>query len=218
MKISVLMPTFRRKAYLRDAVIALKSQTHEDWELLIKEGGEGEGHSVISDLIQDDNRIIYIHSKDKGITDAVNYAMRVATGDLFIWANDDDLLLPNAMELIVNNLSGYPWGHGKIKMTRDGEMVSEMGYQVTIEDLIDGNKIPQPAVFWTREAYRHVGPMSCEQDLVSDYDYWLKLIKQYPDYKFINEYLAEYRLHDDQLTKKARTEQLRQANIIKQGI
>lgn len=212
------MPTFRRKAYIRDAVMALKSQTHDDWELLIKEGGEGEGHSVISDLIAEDNRIIYTHSKDKGITDAVNYCLRISTGDLFVWANDDDLLLPDTFKTIVENIGEYPWGHGKIKMTKNGQMVSEMGYQVTVEDLIDGNKIPQPAVFWTRKAYNEVGPMSCEQDLVSDYDYWTKLIKKYPDYKFINEYLAEYRLHDDQLTKKARSEQLRQANIIKQGI
>jgi glycosyltransferase involved in cell wall biosynthesis len=218
MKFSILMPTFRRKSYLRDAVIGLKSQVYQEWELVIKEGGNGEGHSVISDLISEDNRILYIHSKDKGITDAMNQAMRVATGDIFMWANDDDILLPETLKTVSENIGGYPWGYGKIKMTRNGQFAGEMGYPVNYDQMKDGNKIPQPAVFWTREAYRAIGGMSEDQDLVSDYEYWCRLLKNFPDYKFIDSYLAEYRLHADQITTKIVSEQLRQANIIKQSL
>lgn len=218
MKVSIITPTFKRKSYLRDAVMALKSQVYEDWELVIKEGGNGEAHETISDLIAEDKRIIYINSKDRGITDAMNQGMRIASGDLFMWANDDDRLLPDALLTVVNSLDGYPWGYGKIKMTRNGNFAGEMGYPVTIEQMKEGNQIPQPAVFWTREAYNTIGEMSEAQDLVSDYEYWCRLLKSFSNYKFIDQYLAEYRLHDDQITHKNLSEQLRQAQEVKNGL
>jgi glycosyltransferase involved in cell wall biosynthesis len=198
--------------------VALKSQTYQDWELVIKEGGNGEGHEMIFDLIADDRRIIYVNSKDRGITDAMNQGMRIASGDVFMWANDDDMLLPDALETVAREINGYPWGHGKIKMTKGGKFAGEMGGPVTIEQMKSGNKIPQPSVFWTREAYNHIGEMSEEQDLVSDYEYWCRLLKNFPDYKFIDQYLAEYRLHDDQITHKILPEQSRQAQIVKNNI
>lgn len=207
MRISVLIPTYNRPNFIRGAVDAILEQTG-DFEIIIKDGGESIEH-----LLPKDDRIKYIWNKDRGITDAMNQAMRVATGDVFVWANDDDRIAPGTFEYVRKNLGKAKWGYGYIMMTNG---VSEMkwGQEWDYNKLKQGNFVPQPSVYWTREAYETVGEMSEENDLVSDYEYWLRLGSRFEP-AFFDRIMAFYTLHKDQITQKITGEQLRQANEVK---
>ena len=83
--------------------------------------------------------------------------------------------------------------------------------------LKQGNIVPQPSVYWTREAYEEVGEMCEEQDLTSDYEYWLRLGSKFKP-KFFDRIMADYTIHADQITQKITGEQLRQADETKKKI
>lgn len=200
-----------RLTYLREAVVSVLNQSYKNWELIIKTNQEKDVFDALQDL--DLSKVIIIFNKDRGITDALNQALRFSTGDMFMWANDDDLLHPMALSHITSALSRDKWGFGKMSLSTGGER----GVDCDIKSLKNGNCICQPTVFWTREAYNEVGPFNENLDLVSDYDYWVRLMKHYKP-KFIPKIMATYRLHPDQLTNKASSEQNRQAQIVRNNI
>lgn len=72
--ISVLMPTFNRPNFIRGAVEAILAQDYPDFEIIVKDGGESIEH-----LLPSDPRVKYIWNKDRGITDAMNQAMKAAS-------------------------------------------------------------------------------------------------------------------------------------------
>jgi glycosyltransferase involved in cell wall biosynthesis len=203
MKISALMPTFNRREFIQEAIASVLSQD-VDLELIIKDGGRR-----VADLIPDDPRITYIWNKDRGITDAINQAMRVANGDIMVWTNDDDIVEPGAFKKVLEQIGDAKWLIGKMKTSKG--QVSGGGYHHN--DMIKCNHVCQPTVYWTREAYEAVGPMDEENDLVSDYEYWLRLGSRYEP-KLIEDILATYRIHPDQITSKIPHEQLSQSSKV----
>jgi glycosyltransferase involved in cell wall biosynthesis len=209
MKFSILMPTFNRHKFIRKSVDAILNQTHEDFELIIKDGGES-----IYDLLPKDDRIIYIHSKDRGITHAMNTAYYLAHSDMCCWANDDDVLNIDTLEYVNKELDDYQpheWGYGKIILSSDGSL---WGEPWDYNKLKQYNYVPQPTVFWRTEMLHAVGVFSEADDLVSDYEYWLRMGAQYEP-KFMNKILAFYNVHPEQITAYNNPEQARQAEMVK---
>ena len=208
MKISVLIPTFNRPQFIIGAIDAILAQDYSDFEIIVKDGGESIEH-----LLPKDDRIKYIWNKDRGITDAMNQAMKVSTGDIFVWANDDDRITSGAFQYVIDNIGDAKWAYGYIRMT-NGKDEIRWGEPWNYERLKKNNIVPQPSVYWTREAYEEVGEMCEDQDLTSDYEYWLRLGDKFEP-KFFDRIMADYTIHKDQITQKIMGEQLRQANETK---
>ena len=213
MKFSIVMPSFNRPDMILRSVQSVLDQTYTNLELIIKESGEGKGYDSIKHVLSD-KRIKYLYSRDRGISEAVNIALRSSTGDIFMWCNDDDLLLPSTLQTVVDNIKDYKWGYGKIYMFRDGRKCGEMGYPVELHQLKKGNLIPQPAVFWTREAFKKIGYMNEAMPYSQDFEYWVRLMKEYPKYCFIDSILAHYTIHDGQILNKAKNAQLAEAEKV----
>lgn len=210
MKFSIIMPTFNRRKFILNAVNAILNQDYDDWELIIQNGGES-----ISDIIQSDSRIRLYEEKDSGITDAMNRGMRKATGDIFNWSNDDDMMAPGTLKYVSENIKDNEWMYGTIEMVgTDGLVKSTMGYKTDFGGLIEDNAVPQPSVFWTRKAYEVIGDMDESIDLTSDYDYWIRLMKNFEPL-FTKRVMAHYLLHPEQITNTRSNEQLNQSKITK---
>ncbi len=213
-KFSIVMPTFDRPEYIVEAIQAICLQNYDNWELIIKDGGT----KPIFDLLPEDNRIIYIYGKDRGITHALNQGLALATGRIRVWANDDDVMNIGTLRFVAENIGSAQWFYGQILATRDkifgnttevaGHVIGEpWDYQ---KHLRQYNLVPQPVSFWTEKAQEIIGLFDESQDLVSDYDYWIRLGKVFKP-KFIPKILAYYRIHSNQITSKIFEEQSRQA-------
>lgn len=198
------MPTLNREVFIRGAILSVLNQTYENYELIIKDGGDCYCH--IRDLLNKGKEIIYIKSKDKNLSHAFNQGLKMATGDIICWANDDDLLYPDTFEKVIKNFI-KDWLYGKIDIYKNNEKVGEMGCPCDYETLKKTNVIPQPAVFWSKKVFENVGYMDEAYPYAQDYDYWLRIIRKYPDYVFLNESLARYNLHDEQILKRKGSEQ-----------
>jgi len=200
MKISAFMPTFNRPDFIVKAVEAILAQDYDNFEIIVKDGGDSIEH-----LLPKDARIRYIGGRDRGITDAMNQAMAKATGDIFVWANDDDLIAPGTFRFVIDNIGGHKWLVGRILM---GDQL--YGETYNYERLKQNNIVPQPAVYWKRDLYNELGGMCEDQDLTSDYEYWLRIGKKYEPI-WTDRVLANYTVHEGQITQKITGEQLAQA-------
>jgi len=213
-RFSILMPTFNRPQFIQQAVGAILNQDFQDFELIIKDGG-----TSIENLLPKDDRIIYIHGKDSGITEAINRAAAAASGDILNWSNDDDLMAPGALFIadhFFKNVPSIKWLYGLITM-KNFETGEEMtfGKPWDYNELKQHNIVPQPSVFWRSDIMDEVGLFSEDQDLTSDYEFWLRLGKLYTP-AFLDRIMATYRIHPGQITIARQAEQLAQAEKTKE--
>lgn len=195
---------------LCQALLSFLIQDHKDTEIVVKDGGVrepvGDDPQVkrIFDLF--DGRIKYECSEDRGIFDAANRALRLATGDILYFACSDDLLCPGALiavnEVFEKERFGGPfWLFGKtISADVTGKTLGIDGTPTTYEKLLQHNQIGQPATFWNRQLLEMDGLFDLRYKHSADYDLWLRFYRRCEPY-FLDQTLGIFRHHEQQNTQ-----------------
>ena len=88
MKYSIIVVSLNAGEDLLRTVESVLSQSYRNTEVIVKDGCSTDG-SI--NLLPEDNRIRIVSQKDKGIYDAMNQAMDIATGDFILFMNCGDL-------------------------------------------------------------------------------------------------------------------------------
>lgn len=106
MKVSVILCTYNRAAFLPRAISSVLRQTYADWELIIIDDGSTDStRSVVRKLIQEEKRFCYFYQKNKGLAGARNAGMRKATGDILTFLDSDDAYHPDHLRKRVRYLT-----------------------------------------------------------------------------------------------------------------
>lgn len=100
-RISIVTPVHDTPpAYLRAMVGSVRDQIHPDWELCIADDAStcAETRAVLDELEASDPRIrIARRDQNGGISAATNTAAALATGDILLFLDHDDLLTPDCI-------------------------------------------------------------------------------------------------------------------------
>lgn len=98
--VSVIVPIYNVKRYLRRALDSILSQTHKAWEAILVDDGSTDGSSLIVDEYAGrDPRFKVIHKPNGGLSDARNAGMEHIGGEFLIFLDSDDFLHPQLMQL-----------------------------------------------------------------------------------------------------------------------
>lgn len=94
--ISILTATFNADEFLPALIASLRAQTDRDFEWIVVDGGSTD---TTVDVIKSAGDIVsvWISEPDFGIYDALNKAIRLASGDYYLVLGADDRLLPEAI-------------------------------------------------------------------------------------------------------------------------
>ncbi len=110
MKISVIIPTFKRPDMLQRAIASVLNQTHQNFEILIVDDNDPqsiyrkETEKFMKQYINE-KRIKYIkRAKNGGGCVARNTGIENAKADFIAFLDDDDEFKPNNLEKQLNNL------------------------------------------------------------------------------------------------------------------
>lgn len=95
LRISVLVPSYNSGAYLRDALASALDQVPGPHEVLVQDGGSTDG--TLDILRAFGERVTWVSAPDDGQSDALNKALARTTGDVVLWLNADDMLLPGSL-------------------------------------------------------------------------------------------------------------------------
>lgn len=106
-KISVIVPVYNKKDYLRQCIDSILSQRYDNLELLLVDDESTDGSGEICDqYIDKDKRVKVFHQKNGGPTAAVMTGMREAVGDYYTFIDSDDYISKDMMEKMVECLTG----------------------------------------------------------------------------------------------------------------
>jgi len=103
-KVSVIVPIFNAKPFLKDCIESIKGQTYKNLEIILVDDGSTD-HTI--DVLQELSArhdhpfgMRYFQKSNGGKHTAINMGLREARGELFFIVDSDDCLPPNALETL----------------------------------------------------------------------------------------------------------------------
>lgn len=106
--ISVIIPVYNTKQYLRSCLDSILSQTYSDLELLFIDDGSTDGSAELLDYFEEmDRRIRVIHQNNSGVCAARNRGIEEASGDYLSFVDSDDTLEPDMYETLLGLIQEY---------------------------------------------------------------------------------------------------------------
>ncbi len=108
--VTAIIPTFRRAALLKRAVLSVLAQTRPELLVLVCDNAsDDETGEVVAELARHDPRVIYHrHPKNMGAQFNFQYGLDAVTTEMFSFLSDDDLLFPDFYRRAVRSLEGEP--------------------------------------------------------------------------------------------------------------
>ncbi|MGK0365972.1 MAG: glycosyltransferase involved in cell wall biosynthesis [Saprospiraceae bacterium] len=92
--VSVILPTYNRADFLREAIESILNQTFTDFELIVINDGSTDGTDAMINSLTDE-RIQYIsYQKNKGVSFARNQGLDAARGKYIAFMDSDDISQP----------------------------------------------------------------------------------------------------------------------------
>ena len=94
--ITVIIPVYNVKDYLSRCLDSVLSQTYLNIEIILSDDGSTDGSSDICDeYCKKDKRIKVIHEENKGLSEARNRGIKIASGKFISFIDSDDWVSPN---------------------------------------------------------------------------------------------------------------------------
>lgn len=98
-KVSVIVPIYNTKKYLKTCLDSITNQTHNNLEIILVDDGSTDDSGTIADTYaKNDKRIKVIHQKNQGQSAARNAGLEKATGDFISFIDSDDSISPDFYE------------------------------------------------------------------------------------------------------------------------
>lgn len=179
MKISIITITYNSEATLADTIESVVSQTYADMEYIIVDGGSTDNTLSIIDSYRDKISKV-ISEKDRGLYDALNKGIAMASGDVIGMIHSDDFYTgEDVLEKIARAISE----HDADAVYADLYYVDKNDTSLIFRKWKSGNykhgmflkgwMPPHPTFFAKKECYEKFG--SFNMSLVSSADYELML-------------------------------------------
>lgn len=201
-KISIIMPAYNAEKYLMTAVQSVRSQTWENWELLIIDDGSVDSTpEIASACAEEDPRIRYIRNKvNLGVSGSRNEGIRRASGEWLAFLDSDDrweaTKLEKQMKAARANSAVFLYT-GSAFMDENGKRKQwclEVPETVGFRALLRQNVISCSSVL-IRKKYMKPFP-EMEISIHEDFAVWLQILKEKGIKAYgINEPLLVYRVH-----------------------
>jgi glycosyltransferase involved in cell wall biosynthesis len=206
--VSIILPTYNGSRYLAEAIESCLAQTYGNWELIVVDDcSQDMTHQIISQYVAHDPRIRTIrHETNKRLPGALNTGHAAAQGDYMVWTSDDNRFLPRAIEELTSFLEQNPEVGlvyaDCVVIDEDGRYVQDFPAQPPSR-LAYLNALGACFMYRSR-VYEAIGPYDAQLFLAEDYDYWLRVYRQF-ELAPIHKVLYEYRWHGQSLSSGSGT-------------
>lgn len=102
-KVSIIVPIYKVEKYLNRCIDSIIDQTYKNLEIiLVDDGSPDMSGEIIDEYRKKDSRIISLHKKNGGLSDARNYGMKYVTGEYIFFLDSDDYIKSETIETLIN--------------------------------------------------------------------------------------------------------------------
>jgi glycosyltransferase involved in cell wall biosynthesis len=215
---TIVTPCLNAEATIEQALHSVRDQGYEHVEHVVVDGGSTD---ATMEIVRAAPGVRWVSEPDRGLSDAMNKGVAMATGDVVGWLNADDLYLPGALASVSAALAPRPdtlWATGRcVIVDRDGQEIRRgvTRYKDTLLRrwsfplFLTQNFVSAPSTFVRREAFELVGGFDEGLRYSMDYDLWLRLGRRSAP-AVIDERLACFRMVEGTLSMSGFEDQFRE--------
>ena len=107
-RVSVIIPIYKVEKYLATCLDSVLAQTLTDWEAIcVNDGSPDKCGEILAQYAKKDKRFKVITQKNQGVSVARNNALKQATGDYICFLDSDDMLHPEFLKILLENIKKY---------------------------------------------------------------------------------------------------------------
>ena len=185
MKISIITATYNSEKTLRNTLESILGQTYQDYESIIVDGASKDG---TMDLVREfeprfKGRMKWISEPDKGIYDAMNKGIRMASGEVVGILNSDDFYTSNdVLEAVAKTFEGSDIDacYGDIHYVNDNDLEKCVRYyssaKFTPKRMMYGYIPAHPSFYCRKDVYQQYGLFDTSFKIAADFEQLLRLI------------------------------------------
>lgn len=202
--VSIVTPSFNSGKFIEECIQSVLNQEYPYVEHVIQDGGSKDNTLKILKKYSAPkykDRIKWVSKPDKGQSDGLDRAIKLASGDVILVLNADDALLPYASSWGVLNLQLNPevavvYGDEYI-IDETGKIIHEFtGPRYDYEKLLCVEIVPAAQTAFIRRSYFEQVGLSADSSLETcpDYEMWVRIGARFP-MKYSPGFVCKYRWH-----------------------
>ncbi|MBE8590170.1 glycosyltransferase [Pseudomonas sp. MAFF 301449] len=201
MKLSIITVCFNSASTIRDTIESVLSQDYGDIEYIVVDGGSKDGTQAIVESYGD--RISrFVSEPDKGLYDAMNKGVAMATGAVVGILNSDDFYeSTTSLASVAKAFERRPESDavfGDVVFVNPSDLHKVTRFyranRFAPWKLRFGWMPPHPATFIRKSAYDIVGQYSLKYRISADYEFFVRLFKVHAlKYSYIDQVLVRMR-------------------------
>ncbi len=219
-KVSVVTVVYNGEKYLEETIKSIISQSYQNIEYIVIDGGSNDGTIDILNQYKDDIDFC-VSEKDDGQTDALIKGFNICNGEILCWLNYDDLfyddkVLSRVVDEFNNNIDVDLVFGDDILIDSEGGFLKyrSFAYQ-SFNMLLYYSSISQPSSFFTKKAYLKFG-LRRTLNYSMDLDLWLNIFSKCKT-KYYSGVLSKNRIHSDRKMIAFIDEARKEARFLRSG-
>ena len=184
MKISIITATFNSFSFINDCLVSVKKQKYDDIEHIIIDGASTDGTLSLLESKREQFGAL-ISKPDKGIYDAMNKGIKIASGDIIGFLNSDDFyanndILSKVADIFKNNPS-LDACYADLIYTDQNDISKDIRYwksgKFTPGLFSKGWCPPHPTFFVRSSVYEQFGNFNLNYRIASDVELMMRFIE-----------------------------------------
>ena len=191
--ITLVLPTYNRKKFLPERLKDIFSQTYTNWELIVvNDGGEN-----VEDFFKGYNNIKYINLEEnsKSVSIPRNIGISYARGEFIAPVDDDVKLLPDKLELLVNNIGASSLCYGNRTDINLINGVVKPGKRFPEWNPLERSGVDNGQLIYRKSVYEKINYVVSTH--ACDYHLSREIYKKFGSFKYIEPVVCEYYWHDN---------------------
>lgn len=209
--VSIIIPTFDRPAYLKDAVRSALGQTYPNVEVVIGDNGADDVMRGWESSLVTDPRLTYRRNpRNLGMPGNFNALADAARGEFLVAIGDDDRLLPEFVSRLMQEMKpgvSLVFANHYL-IDSDGARLESQSYAQTRRynrDKLPTGPLPDSRIAAWQQAVAISATLMRTADMqrlrfredlnAPDAEYFIRLAHEGATFAFVPDYLVEYRVH-----------------------
>ena len=206
MNISVVIPSYNRKDFLKRSIDSAIYQTRKPLEIIVVDDGSTDGTEAM--IKSDYDFVKFIKQKNKGVSAARNIGIKVSIGEWICFLDSDDEWKKDKLEKQINAMKsnpGYKFFHSNEIWIKNGLRINQKKkhkkYGGDIFDkCLDMCRISPSSVMIDKTVFDEVGNFNEDLVVCEDYELWLRICDKYRVFFIDEPLIIKYGGHQGQLS------------------